>query len=184
METKPRSLFNNALIYGLLTAALSIAFSIVTYALDVPFKSPIMYLSFIFLLAGIVYGTMQYRDKTLGGYISFGKAFQSAFLILVIAVVLTTIYSYIFMTIIDPSFVEKIAEQALEKAETDMISKGISEDQMGPALEMTKKFLTPGMMTIMGLLSNLVFGAILSLISAAFTKKENKSFESQFKDVE
>jgi len=184
METKPRSLFNNALIYGLLTAAASIAFSVVTYALDVPFKSPVMYLSFIILLAGIIYGTLQYRNNSLGGYISFGQAFLSGFFIVLISMVIATLYSYVFMTFIDPSFLEKIIEQTLEQTEAKMLEKGLSEDQMAPALEMTKKFMTPLWMTISGFLMNIIFGAIIAVVSAAFTKKENKSFESQFKDVQ
>lgn len=184
METKPRSLFNNALIYGLLTAAVSIAFSIITYALDVPFKSPVMYLSFIILIAGVVYGTLQYRNNTLNGYISFGNAFLSGFFIILVAIVISTIYSYVFMTFIDPSFLEKIIEQSMEQAEAKMLEKGLSEDQMEPALAMTRKMMSPVWMTIMGLISNLIFGSIIALIAAIFTKKEDKTFQGQFKDVQ
>ena len=184
METKPRTLFNNALIYGLLTAVVSIAFSVLTYVLDVPFKSPVMYFSFIILIAGVVYGTLQYRNIYSGGYLSFGKAFLSGFFIVLTAIIITTIYTYVFMTIIDPSFLDKVVEQSLEQAETKMMEKGLSEDQMGPALEITKKMMSPAWLTIMGLISNLIFGSIIALIAAIFTKKEDKTFQSQFKDVQ
>jgi hypothetical protein len=184
METKPRTLFNNSLIYGLLTAVVSIVFSILTYILDVPFKSPVMYFSLVILLAGIFYGTFQYRNVYLGGYISFGKAFLSGFIIVLTAAILSSLYSYIFLTFIDPSYLEKIIQQTLEQTEAKMAEKGVTADQMEPALAMTRKFMSPVMMLVMGILSSAFFGAILSLISAAIIKKEDKSFDGQFKDVQ
>ena len=184
METKPRSLFNNALIYGLFTAAISIVFSILTYILDVPFKSPLMYFSFIILLGGIIYGTLQYKNNYLGGYMSFGKAFLSGFLIVATASVITSVYSYVFFTFIDPAYLERIISQTLEQTQAKLVEKGMSDDQMEPALAMTRKFMTPMIMSIFAIIYSLLFGAILSLITAAILKKEDKSFEGQFKNVE
>jgi len=183
METQPRSLFNNALIYGLLTAAFSIVFSILTYILDLPYKSPIMYFSFVILLAGIIYGTSQYRNNYLGGYISFGKAFLSGFIIVLVSAFATSLYTFIFFTYIDPAYLEKIITQAMDETETKMIAKGLTNDQIEPALAMTRKFMSPGMMSAFSILGSALFGAILSLIAAAFLKKEDKSFDGQFKDV-
>ena len=184
METKPNTLFKNALFYGLLTAVISIVFSVFTYILDVPFKNPVMYFSFVILLAGIIYGTLQYRNVSLGGYITFGNAFLSGFLIVFIASIATSIYSYVFFTFIDPAYIERIIQQTLEQTEAKMLEKGQSEDQIEPILAMTRKFMSPLMMSIMSVLTSAVFGAILSLFAAAILKKEDKSFDGQFKDVQ
>jgi hypothetical protein len=184
MEPKPRTLFGNALIYGLLTAAISIVFSVLTYILDVPFKSPVMYFSVVILLAGIIYGTFQYRNIYLAGYIDFGKAFVSGFLIVLVASLITSIYTYIFFTLIDPAFHEKIVQQSLEEAEAKMAEKGLSADQMESAFSVQRKFMSPLVMTIFSFLGSLVMGAILSLIAAVFIKKVDKSFDGQFKDVQ
>ena len=184
METKPRSLFNNALIYGLLTAVVSIVFSILAYILDIPYKSPIMYFSFIILLAGIIYGTLQFRNVYSAGYISFGKAFLSGFIIVMVAAVATSIFTYVFLTFIDPAYLEKIISQAMAETESKMLEKGLSDEQMEPALAMTRKFMSPGIMSLFSILGNAIFGAILALISAAFLKKEDKSFDGQFKDLQ
>jgi hypothetical protein len=183
METKPRSLFNNALIYGLLTAAVSIVFSVLTYLMDLPYKSPVMYFSFVILLAGIIYGTSQYRNNYLGGYISFGKAFLSGFIIVMVSAIATSIYTFVFLSYIDPAYLEKIISQAMEETETKMLEKGLTSDQMEPALAMTRKFMSPGIMSAFSILGSALFGAVLSLIAAAFLKKEDKSFDGQFKDV-
>lgn len=184
METKPRTLLNNALTFGLLTAFGSIAFSVITYVMEVPYKSPLMYLSFVILLAGMIYGTIQHRDKDMGGYISFGKAFLSAYLIVLVSAIFTALYSYIFFTFIDPAYLQKIIEQALEKAQTDMAAKGLAEDQMEPALNITRKMMSPVLLTVFSFLGSALFGAILALITGAIIKKEDKSFDGQFKNIE
>jgi hypothetical protein len=184
METKPRTLFINSLIYGLLTAAISIVFSVITYILGLPFQSPVMYFSFVILLGGLIYGTLQYKNVYLGGYISFGKAFLSGFLIVLTAAIVASLYTFIFLTFIDPAYLEKIIQQSLDQSEAKMVAKGLSQDQIDGALAVTRKFMTPVIMSVMGILSNAFFGAILSLIGAAFLKKEDKSFDGQFKGIE
>lgn len=184
METKSRSLFNNALIFGLLTAAVSVVFSVITYIIDLPYGSPVMYLSFVILLGGMLYGTLQYRNNYAGGYISFGNAFLSGFLIVLVAAFISAVYSYVFTSFIDPAFLEKIVEMTMEKTETDLISKGLSEEQIEPALAMTRKMMSSTAISIMAFLSSALVGAIVALIAAIFVKKEDTSFDGQFKNVE
>jgi hypothetical protein len=184
MESKQHSLFSNSLIYGLLTAAISIVFSVITYIVDVPFKSPVMYFSVVIMVAGIIYGTLQYRNISLGGKIDFGKAFVSGLLIVLVASVLSSIYSYLFFALIDPVYHERIIQESLEQTEAKLIEQGLSGDQMESALAMTRKFMSPIIMAIMALVFNTLLGAILALIAAAFLKKEDKSFNAQFKDVQ
>jgi hypothetical protein len=182
METNPRSLFNNSLIYGLITGAISIVFSVITYIFDVSISSPIKYFSFLILLAGMIYGTLQYRNSIPGGFISFGKAFTSGFLIVLISAFIASVYTYIFLVFIDPAYLQKIVEQSMDETTAKMVAKGLSEEQMEPALAMTRKFLNPTFMSIIALVSSALVGAILSLIAAAFIKKEDNSFEGQFKN--
>jgi hypothetical protein len=180
METNTRTVFSNSLIYGLITAAISIVFAVFAYILDIPQQSPIMYFSFLILLAGMIYGTVQFKNKFLGGYISFGKAFVSGFLIVLIAAVIASLYSYVFLTFIDPTYLDKIVEQALEKAEESMIEKGLSDEQMEPGLAMTRKFLSPGIMSVFAVIYSALLGAVCALIAAAVIKKEDKSLQGQF----
>jgi predicted membrane protein len=101
-----------------------------------------------------------------------------------IAAFTTAIYSYVFLTFIDPSYLERIIAQALEETETKMLEQGLSEEQIEPGLAMTRKFMSPAMMSTFSVLGSALFGAILSLLAAAFLKKEDKSFNGQFKDVQ
>lgn len=179
MEPQSRTLPQNALIFGLITGLLTIAFSVLAYVMDLPYKSPVMYLTFVILIAGMIYGNLTYRNKFAGGYLSFGKAFLSAFLILMVSAILTTLYSYIFMYYIDPGYFSKIVEQSMEEASDKMSAKGLSQEQIDASLSMMTKMMKPGNMILISLISNVVVGSILSLIAAFATKKEDKTFNAQ-----
>ena len=55
---------------------------------------------------------------------------------------------------------------------TIFLEKGLSEEQVDAAIEMSKKFMSPGIMMAISLFSSLIMGAIVSLISAAIFKNE------------
>jgi hypothetical protein len=65
----------------------------------------------------------------------------------------------------------------IEKAQEGMLERNpnMSEDEMNMGLKYVKMFTSPLMMSIMGLIYNLFFSVILSLIIAIFVKKEETS---------
>lgn len=178
METKPRSLFMNSLVYGLITGGGLILFNLLLYIMDTPYKSPLGYLGIVIMIGGMIWGTFQHRNVNLNGYISYGQAFISCFLIAIIATALSSLYTYLFYTFFDPQALASIIDKAVEEAEMKMESQGLSGEQMDAALGMTKKFLSPAAMSLMGLVMNSIFGAIIALIAAAFIKKEENVFKS------
>jgi hypothetical protein len=182
METKPRTVFSNSITYGLITGAASIGFALLMYVADIPQQSPIAYLGFVILLGGMVWGTLQFRNKERNGYISYGQAFVSGLLIVIIAGLLSSIYIYLFYTFFDPAAHAKIVETAMEKSQAKMAGKGMTDEQMESALNISKKFMSPAVMSIMSLLGSAFIGSILSLLAAIFIKKVDTSFEGQFKE--
>ena len=59
----------------------------------------------------------------------------------------------------------------------EMEKKGIPDDQIDKAMEMSKMFMSPGAMFVLGLLGSILIGFILSLIIAAIVKKDKAVFE-------
>ncbi len=178
MEKKQRSLFMNSLVYGLITGGGLILFSLLLYIMDAPYKSPLGYLGIVIMIGGMIWGTIQHKNVNMNGYLSYGQAFLSCFLIAIIATALSSVYTYLFYTFFDPQALANIIDKAVEEAELKMESQGMSSDQMDAALGITKKFLSPVAMSLMGLVMNSIFGAIIALIAAAFLKKEENVFQS------
>ena len=53
-----------------------------------------------------------------------------------------------------------------------MIERGIPESAMEQGMKIQEKIMTPGIMNLLGIFNNMLFGTVLALIISIFTKKE------------
>ncbi len=174
-EKETPSLFQHALKWGLIVGGISIALSIVAYAVDYAMLADWKFGIFVFaLFIGLaIYAGINYRGE-IGGILPYGKAFQHGFILMAISGLISTIFTMILYTVIDPELPAKLTEVALENAQKMMESFGMPEDQMDQAMEDARKrtenqFSTSGL--AMGYGIGLIVYAVLSLITAIFVKK-------------
>jgi hypothetical protein len=171
MEDKKQTVVSASMIYGLLVAVAVIIFSLIIFLLDTDSKSPLNYLSYVFIVAGVIYAQVNYRNKQLSGYITYGKAFMVGLMTMVFAAILVAIYTYINVTVIDPG----IVEEARQIGEERMIKQGMTDLQIDQTFAMTGWMFSPAWMTFMVVAANIFVGAIISLITAIFIKKEDQT---------
>ncbi|MBN1158053.1 MAG: DUF4199 domain-containing protein [Bacteroidales bacterium] len=127
----------------------------------------------------VIYGIRSYRNKVLGGTISFGNAFLTGLLIVVFAAVLNNFYALIFNTIIDPGYVDRVYESMTNWAYDFYSDMGLPDNQIDIAmdrLEKQQENYSPLRTFFSGILGYAAFGAIVSLIAAAFLKKDPLPF--------
>jgi hypothetical protein len=167
MEEKKRSVSANALNYGLITGAVLIVYSLILFISNLYLNRSLGYVSYLFMLGGMVWGTLEYRKKNENGLMTYGDAFTSCFMIGLFAGILGTIYIFVFAKFINPGFINEIIEQARVK----MQAKNLSEDQIETALDYTRKFTTPLWMIIWGFLIYVLMSLVLGLLAAIFLKK-------------
>jgi len=177
MENKP-NVWKNAMNGGIIVGVVLIIYSILMYFLDLSLEKWVSWVSYIFFIGGIVYTTIQYRDNVLGGSISYAQALGFGVLVMFFASILTAVYSFVFMTYIDPDFVGKI----MEMTQQQMLDQGLSEEQVEQAMEMQKGFMKPGIMALITVPTYAFIGFIFSLITSIFLKKEG--VPEVFDDVE
>ena len=173
MEEQQQSTFQLAVMPGILLAIALILFGLVMFLLDVAYDSKIMYVSYLIMIAGLYWAMTNIRDKGFDGYISYGKSFSSGFYIMLIASVIAAIYTYFYVTMINPGMIEDIllnAEEKMLEANPNM-----SDEEIEMAISMTEKFTSPVMMAVWGFIGNIVSGTIFSLIIAIFVKRENNN---------
>ena len=168
MEEKAASPMKTALNFGLMTAGAMIVYSLILYVLDLDQNPWLPYFSYVLLIGGIYLGSKSYRDNYRGGYITYGNAVLAGFLISLAASVIVAIYTYFFFAFINP---DAMAEM-LAVAEEGMLEKGMSEEEIDQALAISRKMMSPGIMTIWAIFGNAIAGLILSLITSIFVKKE------------
>lgn len=167
MEQKAASVWKSSLMSGIYLAIVSILVSVVFYVTGNPFSKVAQWLGYAILVGGVVFAQVSYK-KALGGTMTYGQALGVGLLTVVFASIISSIYTYLLYTVIDPG----LQEQLRLFTEEQMVKQGrVPEEQMDMALEMSSKFQTPGMMVVFGIFGGAFIGLIISLITAIFTKK-------------
>ena len=167
MEEKSASIWKSTMLSGVYLAIALILVSVIFYVTGNTFSKTAQYLTYPVMIAGVVWGQLNYK-KELGGTSTYGQTLLAGLLTMVFASVITSIYTYLLYTIIDPSLQEQLR---IFTEEQMMARGGMSEEQMEMAVKMAAKFQTPAMMVIMGLVGGAFVGLIISLITAIFIKK-------------
>jgi Protein of unknown function (DUF4199) len=128
----------------------------------------------VYLIIGIgLYLAMNDFKKENQGFMSYAQGLGVGTLMSAISGLISSFFSMAYMKFIDPT----ITDQIMKKAVEDMEKKGIPDEQIDQAMEMSKMFMSPGAMFVMGLLGSILIGFILSLIIAAIVKKDKSVFE-------
>lgn len=175
-EQQKSSLIKQCMFYGALIGIVLVLFSFITYLTGFSTNKSVGYIQWIILIAAIFISQKRYRDETLGGYISYGKALGFGTLTLFFASLIIGFFTYLLYAVIDPSLIDKI----LQISEESMVAQGMPDEQIDMALEWTRKFTTPLAMTISTIIGLTFLGFIFSLITSLIIKKKDNSFESNF----
>ena len=163
METKVnvwKANLNNGLILGII----GVVFTLLLYFLDLLLNKSLTYILLPINLIILYFMLKSYRDNFLNGYMTYGQSVGAGVIIFLYSTIISVIFSYILYKFIDPGLIGKILASTEEK--------GMAQEQIDAAMTMTKKLMTPGFMTISGLIAGMFFGTIISLIMSIFTKKE------------
>lgn len=178
LSTPDNNFKNTILKWGLISAAVSIIYSIINTQLvinEIGFNKALNgLLSAAISMTILFIGIKEYRDKFNGGLITFSKGFKTGFMIVLISTLILAVFSFIYYSyIIDYSIIEN---NEMKESLKIMKEKKISEEQIKQSLDYTKKFLSINYVVIIKLIWGIIIGSIFSLIVAAIVKKENKQY--------
>ncbi len=171
MENK--TTFGPIVLFGLGTGAIMVIFSLLMYLLGVEQKSLMNLVAYLFLIGGMFWGMTSIRENRLNGVMSYGKAFGTGFWIGFIAAILLAVYSYFYLTYLNPHALQ----QALTEAENKILESNpdISDENLDKALAMVKMFGKPIISALMQIVSNSFFSVVFALIIAIFAKRVDKT---------
>jgi len=151
-----------ALKYGIITAVAVIVYSTLINVTGMTQNRALTSLAFVILIVGIVLGMKDYRAQN-NTFMSYGQGLGIGSLISAIVGLIGSMFSMFYLEFIDNT----IIKQSMDKAREDMETRGMDDAQIDQAMSMTEKFMTPGIMFAMGVLSYVIIGFIISLIIAA-----------------
>lgn len=177
-----QSPFKAAVKPGLTIGLISMALTYVAYFID----SSLLASGWFGLIAIVVFFVLiiffgrQYRAE-LGGFMSFGTAFNFSFITMIISGLVGLIGQILLFHVIDPSLPDVLADAALQSSMEMMESFGANPDDIPTEQLDEMKAATEGNFTLVGQIKNFGFGlviyAIIALILGAILKKRDKSLD-------
>jgi len=172
MEIEKKTSTGIAVKWSLIYLVTTIVLTYISQFLNVDPESPVKYISFLPFIAFLFLTQKEYRDQ-LGGYMNFGKGFTAGFLFAIISGVMVAVFIYLYFAILSPEMVEK----SLSTTQAKLSEKGLSQDQIDKALDITRKYFP-----VFGAIGSVIFsafiGVIISLIGAAIFKRERSPFDA------
>jgi len=131
---------------------------------------------YVILICAAVVAPMM-EKKAQNGYLEFRDALKAAFLVFVIALALQTIFSWILMNFIDPTFRDALEKAILSKTEQLLRRWGAHQEDIDKALDQQRgknQYALPSL--LLGLCVTYVGFFLVSLLIAAIVKKKKPEF--------
>ncbi|MEO7415226.1 MAG: DUF4199 domain-containing protein [Opitutaceae bacterium] len=121
-------------------------------------------------IACIVLGTRARRAEVLATNEDFGygRALGAGVMITLFSALCGMVTSYLYMNVINPDFTEVMIQNQVQKME----ASGVGGDKIEQMETVTRKMMNPAIMTAMGFIGAMFSGTLISLISAAFLKRQ------------
>lgn len=158
--------------FGVTGGLVGILVSLILFFSNLQLESWAKWVQSLIMIVTIILGVKIIADANKNKIIPFGKLFKAGMLITVILTLISIIYFFLYVNIIDVAFMDNL----LDLSRKQMAERGMNEDQIEKAIEVSKNFLSPGIMAAISTFSSLFVGAIVSLIGAAVFKKESKMY--------
>jgi len=127
------------------------------------------------MIAVIVVATLrlsrEYRDKELEGFISYGQSFLFIVLSFFYASLISAVVKIVYFQFINPDFLAEVYNELMLQFEAAGLQVTTEAEKFVSGL------LTPVSRSILSIIGNMICGAFVGLIMAAFVKKEKSIFE-------
>lgn len=144
--------------YGLVLGGVLVALSFIEYLLNLNLG----WVGIFAFIVGVVYCTINYRDKYLGGYITYNRSLYFGVLISGFAYLIYGVYYFIYAKFINPlGYLEFFSQFAQIMRQSGVAEKYIVDPMSNPIIVAIGYFI-----------SGLLYGLIVSAITSIFTKKE------------
>ena len=183
MEEKRNIHYGAAMNYGLLMGLAMILFSFLTKSAHAtnPMGGTSVFVGFLgifFYFYGIYYFSKRFRTRHLDGYMTYGMGLKFGTLVILFASIIVGFYNYIDSTFIDPGLIERSIKESKELMAQMYYKLGRPESEIETMVNtLDKNPITPAQLAYNTVLSNVVMGFIVSLITAGVLRKKPNPFE-------
>jgi hypothetical protein len=131
------------------------------------------YASMLLAFSLIYIGIRNYRDKYNDGVISFGKAFKTGMMMVLIASTIYVVAWLIDYFFFIPDFMEKYAAQTLAELKASGASQAEMDKETKEMADFARMYKNPLFNAMMTYVEILPVGLIVTLISSLILKRKN-----------
>lgn len=167
----PPSTKQLAIKWGSILGVISIAFGLFNFTMGIT-EGPLQWLGMIPTIIIIFLAHKEYKDSG-DGFMTYGKGLGIGTLVSLVSGIISSVFSYVYLSFIDASYLDLVRERQIEQLE----EQGMSDAQIEQALSFSEFFTSPMGLLIMGIIGAVIVGFIISLIISAITKKNDPSME-------
>ncbi len=161
-----------ALKYGALSAVVIMVYSTILYVSGLSQNKVLSSLSFLVMIVAIVWAMKDFREKNKG-FMSYGEGLGLGALTSAVMGLLSSAFTMFYIQFID----NNLLAQGMDQVREDMEKRGMDDAQIDQAMELSQKFMSPGVVFVMGVFGYLLMGFIVSLIISAILRRDKPVFE-------
>ena len=163
-----------AIKYGLIIGGISVTYILMAYSFDMGLLVSwgaglgLSLTSIVLLIIGVVS-----LKRANGGYISFRSAFSTYILAYLISALINVTFSYVLFGVVDKEAAAELTEMTIETTVGFLENVGTPEETIEQTIEELEKTDQYSLINLIkGTGFTLIFSAIVALIVAAATKKD------------
>lgn len=169
----------NGIKYGVMFAIIATVYSYAVYVIDESIFTN-WWISIILMLGGMaLFVVASVKSKTeQGGFITFREAFSAFMIAAIIYLVISTAGNILLFHVIDPGLGARLQEMITELM-YERFEKMMSEEQLAEAMQKMEEqdsFSLTGQLK--GVISGILFFAVIGLISALIIRKNKPEWET------
>lgn len=168
MEEKSPSAGQSALYYGLIVGVAMIVVHLILFLASMQKETAGIIISLAVITAGIVFVSLDYRNKKLNGFISYGKAVKIGFLTMLFAAFIVAAYTFVYHSYINPNDIQEAKIEAAQQ----IYNYGLDPEAEAQQLKIQEYVHTPIVYAVGAIFSYAILGIIIALITSIFVKKE------------
>lgn len=161
-----------ALKWGAILGVANILFSTVLMITDQVQNRSLGAVVYLLIIVGLVLAMRDYKQQN-EHYMSYGEGLGLGALTSAVTGFLSSTYSMIYLTFIDPAFMQRTMDKLRDQYE----EQGMDDAQVERIMEMSQRFQSPGILFIFGILGTILMGVIFSLVIAAVLRRNKPVFE-------
>lgn len=154
--------------YGLILAFAGIILFLIYMIAGIDMSGNARWISFPIYIV-IVFLAHKYFKDNGDGFMTFGQGVGISFWIGLLSSVISSIFTYFYIKVIDGSMLQQIMDKQIET----MQEKGMSDEQIDQAMKIAAFFMSAEAMLLMGIIGGIIFIVITGLIISIFTQKKN-----------